>query len=63
VNYDDPAPEPKGFLQRTGSQLRCIECHTTWRDRTRWRGYMTDDESPDVVFYCMDCAEREFGVR
>jgi hypothetical protein len=63
VNYDDPAPEPKGSLLSTGSQLRCIECRTTWRDRTRWRGYMTDDESPDVVFYCTDCAEREFGVR
>ncbi len=27
----------------------------------RWRAYVTDDDPPEVVFYCEGCAEREFG--
>ena len=40
---------------------RCIECDAVWRpaDNARWRAYLdTDDE---LVFYCAECAEREFG--
>jgi hypothetical protein len=29
-------------------------------DEERWRAYLTDDEPPDVAFYCPECAEREF---
>jgi hypothetical protein len=27
----------------------------------RWQAYLTDDEPPEVAFYCPHCAEREFG--
>jgi hypothetical protein len=38
------------------------ECGELWlpAGEDRWRTYLdTDDE---LVFYCPDCAEREFGV-
>jgi hypothetical protein len=37
------------------------ECLEVWLpgDEERWRAYLdTDDE---LVFYCPECAEREFG--
>ena len=27
----------------------------------RWQTYLTDDEPPEIAFYCPECAEREFG--
>jgi len=41
----------------------CVECDARWlaADEKRWRAYLTDDEPPEVVSYCPDCAEREFG--
>jgi hypothetical protein len=27
----------------------------------RWEAYLTDDEPPELAFYCPECAEREFG--
>ena len=38
----------------------CAECLNVWLpgDEDRWRAYLdTDDE---LVFYCAECAEREF---
>jgi hypothetical protein len=32
-------------------------------DSEHWEAYLTDDEAPEVAFYCPDCAEREFGDR
>jgi hypothetical protein len=29
--------------------------------RGRWQAWLTDDEPPELVFYCPECAEREFG--
>jgi len=29
-------------------------------DSTRREAYLTDDEPPELAFYCPDCAEREF---
>jgi hypothetical protein len=42
----------------------CQECGAVWlcADHERWRAYRTDDEPPELVFYCPQCAEREFGV-
>jgi hypothetical protein len=42
---------------------RCTECEARWlpADEDRWEAYLTDDESPELVFYCPTCAEREFG--
>jgi hypothetical protein len=30
-------------------------------DEARWQAWLTDDEPPELVFYCRDCGEREFG--
>lgn len=46
---------------------RCAECDARWlpADEERWRAYLGCDEHFDepleLVFYCADCAEREFG--
>jgi hypothetical protein len=29
-------------------------------DGERWEAYLTDDEPPEVGFYCPECAERQF---
>src|SRR6266516_108065 len=41
---------------------QCVECGVVWlpADSTRWEAYLTDDEPPELAFYCPDCAEREF---
>ena len=42
--------------------LRCVECDRRWDDvNERWRVYFTDDEQPDSVTYCPECARAEFG--
>jgi hypothetical protein len=40
----------------------CAECEAAWlpADEERWCAYVTHDEPPAVVFYCAECAEREF---
>jgi hypothetical protein len=40
---------------------RCIECEDVWlpADDERWRAYLDTDDQ--LVFYCAECAEREFG--
>jgi hypothetical protein len=47
----------------TGLLPGCAECGALWlpADDERWAAYLTDDEPPEVAFYCPDCAEREFG--
>jgi hypothetical protein len=42
----------------------CEECRRLWltANGERWQAYWIDDRSEDrLVFYCPDCAEREFG--
>jgi hypothetical protein len=41
----------------------CVECRRPWlpADDERWRAYLTDDELPELAFFCPECAEREFG--
>jgi len=44
---------------------RCAGCEAHWlpADEERWRAYLGSDdldEPPELVFYCSDCAEREF---
>jgi hypothetical protein len=43
---------------------RCAECEAHWlpADEARWQAWLTDDEPPELVFYCRGCAEREFGA-
>jgi len=47
----------------------CAECGAAWlpADKEgRWRAYLGGDEHfderADLVFYCSECAEREFGA-
>jgi hypothetical protein len=42
--------------------IACQECPAIWTDDSRWRLYLTRDEQPEAVFYCPECAEREFGA-
>jgi hypothetical protein len=40
----------------------CIECGRVWwpDEKDRFAGYRTDDEPPELAFYCEMCAERAF---
>ena len=42
---------------------RCAECEAAWlpADEECWQAWLTDDDSAELVFYCPECAEREFG--
>ena len=44
---------------------QCEECRRVWLppERERWQAHWID-AGPDekLVFYCPECAEREFGV-
>jgi len=45
--------------------LRCVECGAVWlpADEERWRAYHGGDDvdEPAELFYCPECADREFG--
>lgn len=44
---------------------RCAECLDGWlpADEERWHCYVVDDGPDDkLVFYCPECAGREFGL-
>jgi hypothetical protein len=43
---------------------RCAECGEHWlpTDPELWFAYYTDDEPPELVFYCPESAERQFGA-
>jgi hypothetical protein len=36
----------------------CAECEVPWpsANEERWQAYLTDDEPPELAFYCADCA-------
>jgi hypothetical protein len=36
----------------------CTECEARWlpADEERWRAYLTDDELPELAFFCPECA-------
>jgi hypothetical protein len=40
----------------------CVECDSVWlpADDERWSAYLTDDEPPELAFYCPECVAREF---
>jgi hypothetical protein len=43
------------------SSLTCIECGRAWLlGRERWRLKVLDENPPETVPYCPDCAQREF---
>jgi hypothetical protein len=45
--------------------LCCEECRQVWLSKLeRWRAYWIDDGPEEkLLFYCPECAEREFGSR
>jgi hypothetical protein len=49
-------------VERIALIPRCEECEAAWlpADDNRWRAYLTDDEPPELAFYCPDCAEPAF---
>jgi hypothetical protein len=40
---------------------RCAECDARWlpTDDERWSSYLTDDEPPELAFFCPECRDRE----
>jgi hypothetical protein len=42
----------------------CAGCGRRWwpLETEHWQAWLTDDEPPEVAFYCPDCAEHEFGA-
>ena len=49
-------------IRRLVEDLVCVECGREWVGPVeRWRVYLTDDDPPQPVTYCPDCAEREFS--
>jgi|RhiMethySRZTD1v2_1073278.scaffolds.fasta_scaffold381508_3 RNase P subunit RPR2 len=50
-------------LERVALIPTCAECEAVWlpADEARWQAWLTEDEPPELVFYCRECAEREFG--
>ncbi len=44
---------------------KCVECEAVWlpTDEERWHAHLGGDdldEPAELVFYCPECAEREF---
>jgi hypothetical protein len=50
-------------LEKVALIPKCAECQAVWlpADEERWRAYLTDDEPPELAFYCPECARQEFG--
>jgi hypothetical protein len=55
--------DPRVDAQHVALIPECAECDRPWlpADEERWQAYHTDDEPPELAFYCSSCAEREFG--
>jgi hypothetical protein len=50
--------------ERVALIRECAECEIPWlpADESRWQAYLTDDQPPELGFYCPSCADREFGA-
>jgi hypothetical protein len=43
-------------------RLHCEECGREWLQAAEhWLMLLTDDDPPQAVTYCPECADREFG--
>jgi hypothetical protein len=54
------------FMRAESAALipRCAECEARWlpADEERWQAHWVDDGPEEkLIFYCPECAEREFG--
>ena len=44
------------------ARIQCVECGRVSRENERgWTAHLTDDEPEEVVVFCRECDEREFG--
>jgi hypothetical protein len=53
-------------MPEVGFITTCAVCHRQWLpgDAERWRAYHVGDDldrPAELVFYCSECAKREFG--
>jgi hypothetical protein len=48
--------EPIGLIHRCADEAVWLSA-----DDERWSAYLTDDEPPELAFYCPKCADNEFG--
>ena len=50
-------------LERVAVIPACAECEAVWlpADGARWQAWLTDDDPPELVRYCPECSEVEFG--
>jgi len=49
-------------IERVALIPECAECGARCRPtKERWRAYLTDDEPPELAFYCVPCSELVFG--
>jgi RNase P subunit RPR2 len=51
-------------VERVALIPACEECRKVWLpgDAERWKAYWSDNGDEDqLVFYCAECAGREFG--
>jgi hypothetical protein len=56
--------QPRELTPVFTNRLQCVECGRVSRENERgWRAYLTtdEDEPAEVVLYCPECGEREFG--
>jgi len=61
VAEHEPLVEPAAALVET-TTLTCIECSRPRLDSSeRWRLKVLEEDVPETVPYCPDCACREFG--
>lgn len=57
----------RSHMPRVALIPECVECERPWvpADEERWQARLAIEEHieevPELVFYCPECAEREFG--
>jgi hypothetical protein len=57
---DAAAPDPWHGVTAAATVVVCRECGRQWsHSRERWRAHLTD--GGQVVLYCPECANAEFG--
>jgi hypothetical protein len=60
-----PLRLPRVRAERVALIPECAECDARWlaANEERWYAYLTDDEPPELAFYCPMWAEQEFGPK
>jgi len=67
VYEPEQAARARTYVMTTGRLVelipQCDECGRFWwpLETEHWSAYLTDDEPPELAFFCPECSEREFG--